>query len=98
MKKEMKTGPISSFKGFNRYTKKSGNSWRKFKNSIKFDMTNTGLIINSRLETRWLHIRKEILKGEGKKINPIRYGPFTILEKSGTNAFRLDLPPYMQIY
>jgi hypothetical protein len=38
------------------------------------------------------------LKGEGKKLKPIRYGPFTILDKSGTNAFRLDLPPYMQIY
>jgi hypothetical protein len=46
----------------------------------------------------WLHINKEILKGEGKKLNPIRYGPFTILEKSGTNYFHLDLPPYMQIY
>ena len=38
------------------------------------------------------------MKGEGKKIKPICYGPFTILEKSGTNAFRLDIPPYMQIY
>jgi hypothetical protein len=38
------------------------------------------------------------LKGEGKKLKPIHYGPFTILEKRGTNAFRLDLPPYMQIY
>ena len=38
------------------------------------------------------------MKGEGKKLKPIRYGPFTILEKIGTNAFRLDLPPYMQIY
>jgi hypothetical protein len=38
------------------------------------------------------------LKGEGKKFKPICYGPFTILEKSGTNDFRLDLPPYMQIY
>jgi hypothetical protein len=38
------------------------------------------------------------LNGEGKKLKPIRYGPFTILEKSGTNAFRLDIPPYMQIY
>jgi hypothetical protein len=38
------------------------------------------------------------LKGEGKKLKPIRYGPFTILEKIGTNAFHLDLPPYMQIY
>jgi hypothetical protein len=41
---------------------------------------------------------KERLKGEGKKLNPIHYGPFTILEKSGTNDFHLDLPPYMKIY
>ena len=46
----------------------------------------------------WLHISKERMKGEGKKLKPIRYGPFTILEKIGTNAFRLELPPYMQIY
>jgi hypothetical protein len=46
----------------------------------------------------WLHINKERLKGQGKKLKPIRYGPFTILEKSGTNAFHLDLPPYMHIY
>jgi hypothetical protein len=45
-----------------------------------------------------LHISKERLKGEGKKLKPIRYGPFTILEKSGTKDFRLDLPPYMHIY
>jgi hypothetical protein len=38
------------------------------------------------------------LKGEGNKLKPILYGPFTILEKNGTNAFRLDLTPYMQIY
>jgi hypothetical protein len=46
----------------------------------------------------WLHISKYRLKGEGKKLKPIRYGPFTILEKIGTNDFHLDLPPYMQIY
>ena len=46
----------------------------------------------------WLHINKERLKGEGNKLKPILYGPFTILEKNGTNAFRLDLTPYMQIY
>jgi hypothetical protein len=46
----------------------------------------------------WLHINKERLKGEGKKLKPICYGPFIVLEKSGTNAFRLDLPPYMHIY
>jgi hypothetical protein len=38
------------------------------------------------------------LKGEGKKLKPIHYGPFTILEKSETHAFHLDLPTYMHIY
>jgi hypothetical protein len=38
------------------------------------------------------------LKGEGKKLKHVHYGPFSILEKSGTNDFHLDLPPYMQIY
>jgi hypothetical protein len=46
----------------------------------------------------WLHINKDMFKGEGKKLNPIRYGPFTILEKIGTNSFLLNLPPYMCIY
>ena len=38
------------------------------------------------------------MKGEGKKLKPIRYGSFTILETSYTNDFSLDIPPYMQIY
>jgi hypothetical protein len=46
----------------------------------------------------WLYISKECLKGEGKKLKPIRYGPFKILEKIGDNAFWLELPPYMQMY
>jgi hypothetical protein len=46
----------------------------------------------------WLHNNNERLKGEGKKLNPIHYEPFTILEKRGANAFRLDIPPYMHIY
>ena len=46
----------------------------------------------------WLHLRKERLKGEGRKLKPIRYGPFKIIAKYGDNAFQLDLPPYMQIY
>ena len=37
------------------------------------------------------------MQGEGKKIKLIQYGPFKILEKTGNNAFQLDLPPYMQI-
>jgi hypothetical protein len=46
----------------------------------------------------WLYINKERMQGEGKKLKPIRYGPFKILDKIGTNAFWLELPPYMQIY
>ena len=45
-----------------------------------------------------LYISKERLQGEGKKLKPIRYGPFKILEKIGNNAFKLDFPPYMKIY
>ena len=46
----------------------------------------------------WLYITKDRLKGEGKKLKPIRYGPFKIVENIGKNAFRLYLPPYMHIY
>jgi len=38
------------------------------------------------------------MQGEGKKLKPIRYGSFRILENIGENAFRLDLPAYMHIY
>lgn len=37
----------------------------------------------------WLHISKVRMKGEGKKLKLIRYGPFTILENIGDNAFIL---------
>jgi hypothetical protein len=53
MKKEMKIEPTSSSRGSIRYTKQSGNSWRKVKHNIKLGMTNIGLIISSRLETRY---------------------------------------------
>ena len=46
----------------------------------------------------WLYDSKERLQGEGKKLKPIRYGPFKILDKIGENAFRLDLLAYMKIY
>ena len=46
----------------------------------------------------WLHINKDRMKGEGKKLTPIQYGPFTILENIRDNAFHLDLPAYMQMY
>jgi len=31
-------------------------------------------------------------------LKPICYGPFKILEKIANNAFKLELPSYMQIY
>jgi hypothetical protein len=43
-------------------------------------------------------LAKRDFKGKVKSLKPIRYGPFKILEKIGNNAFKLDLPPYMQIY
>ena len=46
----------------------------------------------------WIYINKERIQGEGKKLKPICYGPVKILEKIGNNAFKLDLPSYMQIY
>ncbi|GKA83290.1 reverse transcriptase [Tanacetum coccineum] len=46
----------------------------------------------------WLHLGKERLKGEGKKIKPIRYGPFRILKKYGENVCQLELPSYMEMY
>jgi hypothetical protein len=46
----------------------------------------------------WIYISKEGLKGEGKKLKPIRYGPFNILENIGNNAFCLDFSSYMQMY
>ena len=62
-------------------------------------MTSIELIIDFRLVTKFgWHITKERMKGEGKKLKPIRYGPFEILEKIGTNSFHLNLSPYMQIY
>lgn len=36
--------------------------------------------------------------GEGKKLRPIKYRPFKIVEKIGTNAFHLDLSSYMHMY
>ena len=38
------------------------------------------------------------MKGEGKNLKPIWYGPFNILDKIGTNSFRLYLPSYMKMY
>ena len=46
----------------------------------------------------WLHINKDRLQGEDRKLKPIRYRPFTILDQVSNNAFWLDFPPYMKMY
>ena len=46
----------------------------------------------------WLYISKDRLKGEGKKLKLIMYGPFKIVKNIGNNVFWLDLPPYMHIF
>ncbi|GKE72597.1 hypothetical protein Tco_1534638 [Tanacetum coccineum] len=46
----------------------------------------------------WLHIGKERLKGAGKKIKPIRHGPFRIHKKISKNACQLEPPSYMEMY
>jgi hypothetical protein len=45
----------------------------------------------------WLYLSKERLQGAMKKLKPLRYGPFEIIEQVNENAFKLKLPPYMQI-
>ena len=46
----------------------------------------------------WLHISKERMKVEGKRLKPIHYGPFKIIKQVGNNAFQLEFPSYMQMY
>jgi hypothetical protein len=46
----------------------------------------------------WLHIKKDIMNDEGKKLSSIQYVSFKILENIGTNSFHLDLLAYMQMY
>ena len=46
----------------------------------------------------WLHLDKKCFKGQHHKLLPIRYGPYSILDKIGENAYRLDLPPQLGIH
>jgi hypothetical protein len=78
----MKTKPASSSRGFNRYTRQSRNNWKRVKHSTK--ARHDKHIVDHQFQVGdqvWLHINKDRLKGEGKKLNPIRYGPFTILDQ-----------------
>ena len=46
----------------------------------------------------WLYLPKERFKEKERKIKPLRYGPYLIIEQLGANAFLLDLPPYMGLH
>ncbi|KAJ6916332.1 hypothetical protein NC652_018894 [Populus alba x Populus x berolinensis] len=46
----------------------------------------------------WLHLGKDRLLGEGKKLRPIRCGPFKIIRKIGDNACQLELPAFIEMY
>ena len=46
----------------------------------------------------WLHLSKESLQGPAKKLKPIGYRKFEIVEQVSQNDFRLDLLEYMNIY
>jgi hypothetical protein len=46
----------------------------------------------------WLSARNIITKRRSKKLDYKQLGPYTILEKYGSSAFRLDLPSQMEIH
>jgi len=46
----------------------------------------------------WLHLSKERLQGSAKKLKPIRYEPFKVVEQVSEKTFKLNLPTYMNIY
>lgn len=49
-------------------------------------------------ELVWLRLGKDRLRGVGKKLNQIRYGPFKIICRIGDDACQLELLAYMEIY
>jgi hypothetical protein len=42
----------------------------------------------------WLQMNEERIKGHGKKIKDLLYGPFVVL----INSYEINLPPFMRIY
>jgi hypothetical protein len=92
-------GHKSSMNKFNRYIKWCKSSWKRVKPSTRRDMTSIVLITVFKLEMKFgfTSVRRG-LKEKVKKLKPIRYGPFKIIDKIGNDAFHLDLPPYMKMY
>ena len=46
----------------------------------------------------WLHLKKERLTRAYQKLRPIRYGPYTITQAMGDNAFELSIPPFVSLH
>ena len=46
----------------------------------------------------WLHLGKERLKGEGRKLKSIHYGPLKLLMRIRDKTYQLYLPVYMKMY
>jgi hypothetical protein len=68
------------------------NNWKRAKPSIRLGMTKHQVDHHFQVGDQvWLYISKEHLKGEGKNIKPIRYGPFKILENIGDNDFSVGV-------
>jgi hypothetical protein len=46
----------------------------------------------------WLHLKKEHLAGPYRKIQALRYGPYTITKAVGDNASELSIPPSLGLH
>jgi len=49
-------------------------------------------LINVTHITQWIYYAKEHFNEKEKKIHFLRYDPYTIIEKSGENTFKLNIP------
>ena len=46
----------------------------------------------------WLHLKKERFTGPYIKLNPLRYGLYSILKKIWENDFQLNIPSLLGLY
>jgi hypothetical protein len=49
-------------------------------------------------DTMWLQLDKQRFKGKHHKLHPLRYGPYTMLEQIGDNAYYLYIPLQLGIH